>query len=78
MTAIIASLATGSPVAAAVAFAHLSFNIIGIIVIWPIREIPIRAARLLAEVALRNRIFPVVFLLLIFYIIPLGLVLLMR
>jgi sodium-dependent phosphate cotransporter len=78
MTAIIASLATGSPAAATLASAHLLFNVIGIVIIWPIRALPIRIASLLAELAVKNRLFPLVFLALFFYIIPLTIVLIMR
>jgi len=77
-TAILASLATGSTIALAVALAHLFFNIIGIVLIWPIRVIPIKIAVFLAEIAIKNRMFPFVFIALMFYVIPLAVVFLVR
>ena len=41
ITAFLASLVTGSQAAITVAFAHLLFNLFGIAIIWPIREIPL-------------------------------------
>lgn len=77
-TAILASLATGSSVAVAVAIAHLFFNLFGIAVIWPIRVVPIKIAQFLAEIAVKNRLFPLIFMGLLFYIIPLAVVFLVR
>ncbi len=77
-TAILASLATGSSVAVAVAIAHLFFNVFGIAVIWPIRVVPIKIAQFLAEIAIKNRLFPLIFMGLLFYVIPLAVVFLVR
>ncbi|MEA3285883.1 MAG: Na/Pi symporter [Candidatus Marinimicrobia bacterium] len=40
-TALLAALATGHPVAVTAAFAHLTFNIFGIMIFYPLRFIPI-------------------------------------
>ena len=60
---------------ATVAFAHFLFNALGAIIFLPfkkMREIPVNAAEWLAEVCLKNRIIPIVFIVLVFYLIPLA------
>ena len=67
-----------NPTAMIVAFSHLIFNIFGIIVIYPIkvlREIPMNAAYILSELAVRNKLIPVLFLLVVFVLIPLFIIL---
>jgi len=57
-----------------VAFAHFLFNASGAVIFLPfrrIREIPVHVAEWLAEVCLKNRIIPIVFIVLVFYLIPL-------
>jgi sodium-dependent phosphate cotransporter len=78
VTAILASLATGQASAVIVALAHLLFNILGIVIIWPIRSVPIKLAQMMADLCIRNRLLPIVFVLLFFYGIPLAVILLMR
>jgi sodium-dependent phosphate cotransporter len=77
VTAMLASLATGNPAAVTVAFAHLFFNVSGIALIYPlapIRRIPLRLARGLAELTSRSRSYAFVYVGLVFYIIPLTLI----
>ncbi len=45
-TALLAALATGHPIAVTAAFAHLLFNIFGIVIFYPLRFIPIRLAEI--------------------------------
>ena len=57
-----------------VAFAHFLFNASGAVIFLPfrrIREIPVHVAEWLAEVCLKNSIIPIVFIVLVFYLIPL-------
>ena len=57
-----------------VAFAHFLFNASGAVIFLPfrrMREIPVHVAEWLAEVCLKNRIIPIVFIVLVFYLIPL-------
>ena len=70
ITAILASLITANVSAVIVAFAHLIFNITGILIWWPFKQIPIKMAQSLAEVAARNRWIPIVYILILFFIIP--------
>ncbi len=70
ITAMLASLATGNIAAVTVAFAHLMFNVFGVIVISPFRKIPIFLATKLSEVAMRNRLIPLAYILIVFFVIP--------
>ncbi len=81
MTAMLAALATGSNIAVIAAFAHLLFNVIGILLVWPvpaIRAIPVRVAEYMGELAYRNRLVPVAALALIYFAIPAVVLLLIR
>jgi sodium-dependent phosphate cotransporter len=78
ITGVLASLVTGEPAAVTVAFAHVLFNIFGIVIIWPARRLPMYLAESLAGVSLRSRVLPIVYILIVFYLIPLLLITLMR
>ena len=81
ITAILASLVAASVAPVAVAFAHLLFNIFGILAIWPIpiiRNIPIKLAENLAALSIRNRIFPLLYIIIVFFILPISLIFLTR
>ena len=57
------------------AFAHLLFNCTGALIFLPfepIRNLPVKFAEGLAELCLRNRVIPIVFIVLVFYLIPIG------
>ena len=74
LTAILAALATAEISAITVALAHMLFNLVGIILIWPIprvRALPIRLAEWLADHAGRNKLIPIAFVSLVFFVIPL-------
>ncbi len=58
---------------ATVAFAHLLFNCAGAIIFLPfapIRNLPVMFAERLAELCLKNRLIPIVFIVVVFYLIP--------
>ncbi len=78
VTAILASLVTGVSAALVVALSHLFFNVYGIVVLYPLRRIPIGAARFLGRLALRSRAYAIVYVLLVFFLIPLALIFLTR
>ena len=61
ITAILAALSAGEVTGIAVAFAHLLFNILGIVVLYPLRRIPISLATGLARLATRSKAYPLVF-----------------
>jgi sodium-dependent phosphate cotransporter len=71
ITAMLAALLTGSPAAVIVAFSHLIFNISGIIFWWPFKKLPILLARKFADYSTRNKIIPVAYVLVLFFLIPL-------
>ena len=70
MTAMLASLATGSEVAITVAFAHLLFNISGTVIWYPLRKVPITMAMKMAEICTKYRKLALVYLIVAFYVIP--------
>ncbi len=76
-TALLASLATvtvinGQPntVGVTAAFAHLMFNICGIAVFYPLKRIPIWLAERMSSVVVRARWMAAVFVLAIFFVLP--------
>jgi len=74
VTAILASLVTLNPNAVVVAFAHLLFNICGIVIWWPLGIVPISMAQSFADQAAKNRVFPFVYILVMFFIVPLAVI----
>jgi sodium-dependent phosphate cotransporter len=77
----LASLATGNLAAVTVAFAHLFFNLTGIVAIYPfkpLRQIPLALARALAQLTSRNRAYAFVYVVGVFYVVPLALILVWR
>ena len=60
ITALLAALVTANVIAVATAFTHLLFNILGIIIIWPMRGVPLFLAESLAELAVKNKFVPYV------------------
>ena len=71
ITAMLAALVTGNVNAIVVSFAHLFFNIFGIVLIWPLRIVPMKLAELLAAYAVRNKLIPFAYILTMFFVIPL-------
>jgi len=55
ITALLASFSTGSPAAVIVGLAHLSFNILGIAIFYPLRAIPIWMAEKVGALAARTK-----------------------
>ena len=70
VTAFLAAMASGSVAGLTVALAHLLFNIFGILAVYPFRRIPIAGAERFAELALRNRAIPVVFIVVLYLGLP--------
>jgi len=73
VTALLASL-TLNVTAMVAAFSHLFFNIFGIILIYLnplLRDIPMKFAKWIANVAIQNKALPIIYLLIIFFGIPL-------
>lgn len=70
VTAILAALLTGEISALTVAFAHLLFNISGIIIWLPLKKIPIAIAEKFADYSIKNKLIPVAYVIILFFIIP--------
>ncbi len=70
VTAILAALLTGNIAALTVAFAHLLFNITGILFWWPLKKLPLFLADKFAEYSIKNKLIPVAYILVLFFIIP--------
>ena len=73
VTALLASL-TGTPAAVTVALVHLLFNLFGIVIIYPIpfiRRIPIILAKGLARRAAERRVYALLYMVGVFFLMPL-------
>ncbi|MBD3290148.1 hypothetical protein GF337_15180 [candidate division KSB1 bacterium] len=78
ITAFLASLATNNVHAIAVAFAHLAFNILGVVFVYPLKTIPISLARLLAKYSLKSKLIPLLYILIVFFGLPITLIYITR
>ena len=80
VTAIFAAL-TLNVTALIAAFAHLFFNLYGILIIYlnPLfREIPLKLANWLSEVAIKNKFIPLIYLVCFFFLLPFIIIILGR
>lgn len=80
ITAFLAALATGMELPVVVAFSHIAFNILGILIIWTfpaIRKLPLLAAQALAHKSMNARYIPVSILAGVYFVIPLFFVLIL-
>ncbi len=81
ITALLAALAASRPEALTVGLVHTLFNVTGILVIYPykpIREIPIRLADGLANLAVERHLVVVIYVVGLFLIVPLAGVAILR
>ena len=77
LTALLAAI-TGTVAALIAAISHLLFNIFGIIIIYGLpflRSIPLKLAELIADYSIKNKLFPIVYLLIVFVAVPLFIIL---
>ncbi len=80
VTALLAALAAdysgaGGKFALAISFVHLYFNILGIVLLYPLRKVPIYLAKKVAKYISTNRKMAILFLIVVFFVIP-GMVIL--
>jgi sodium-dependent phosphate cotransporter len=81
ITAMLAALAVGELSAVTVAFAHLMFNVCGIVCVWPIpsiRHLPLRMSERFAALAARWRWLAIAYILVFFYSVPIAMILVLR
>ena len=77
VTAMLAALSTASVPAITIAFAHLFFNLSGIGIVFPIpqiRRIPIRLATALATFTSSSRGLAIVYIVVVFYVVPAAII----
>ena len=80
VTALLASL-TLNITAMVAAFAHLFFNIFGILLIYAnpfLRDIPLKLSEIFSDLAQKSKFIPIIYLLVVFFIIPFLIILLGR
>jgi len=70
VTAILAALASNKEEGLTVAFAHLIFNVLGIITIYPFKKIPISLAKKMGSLVVKHRDLAIIYIIVAFYIIP--------
>lgn len=78
VTAILAALVTGNLAAIIVAFSHLLFNISGMIIWWPLKFVPIYLAQKFSYFSTRNKLIPVMYILIVFFLIPILFIYLLK
>ncbi len=78
VTAILAALVTGNLSAIIVAFSHLLFNISGIIIWWPFKTVPLFLARKFAAFSIKSKFIPVLYIIVLFFLLPIFLILISR
>ncbi len=81
VTAMLAALSTANVAAITIAFVHLFFNLSGIALVYPIRFIrliPIRLAHMLADLTSRSQGLAIVYILVVFYVVPGAIILFWR
>ena len=74
ITALLAALATSRPEALTVAIVHTLFNVGGIVLLYPmpyVRDIPVRLSENLAKIAINRRVAAVVYVVVVFIVVPL-------
>jgi sodium-dependent phosphate cotransporter len=78
VTSVLAALVTGNVTAVQVAFAHTLFNSFGAAIWYPLRVVPLTLAGWLGGFFARHRVFAVLFVLIVFFAMPLAAVILLR
>ncbi len=78
ITALLASMVTGSAAALTVALCHVYFNVLAIMVFYPLRAIPIACAKWLGRLTVKSRWYAVAYVAIVFFAIPTALIFLTR
>jgi len=74
VTAFLAALVTGNLAAIIVAFSHFLFNATGILVLWPFKFVPISLAEKFSAIAVRKKVLPVLYIIFVFFLLPVLLI----
>lgn len=77
VTAVLAAL-TGSFGGLVIAFAHVLFNVFGVLLVYPtpLRKLPIIIATKMGEASARSRKFPIIYVIVTFFAVPILIILL--
>lgn len=78
VTAMLAAMVTGNIAAVTVAFAHFFFNVFGIFVFMPLNALPLYCADKLALLTSRSKLIPFIYIIVVFFLIPLLLIYLLE
>lgn len=78
VTAFLAALVTGNLAAIIVAFSHFLFNVSGIMILWPFKFVPITLAEKFSAIAVRKKIIPFLYIIVVFFVIPVLLITILR
>ena len=78
VTAIMAALALNNPLGISAAFAHTIFNLTGVLIFWWLQFIPIGLAQGLSSLAYKNRAYAIIYVIVVFYAIPILMIWLFR
>lgn len=78
ITAILASWVTGSFAGAQAAFAHLSFNVLGICLWYPLQGVPLRLSEGFSSFIKGKRFLALIYLIVGFFLLPLFVIILTR
>lgn len=70
VTGLLAASANPAAAAVGVAICHVTFNLIGCVIWYPLRFIPIGLARWYAELAARSRRYYFLYILVVFFLVP--------
>ena len=79
VTALLASVASDSPDGLVIAMAHVTFNVLGILIFYPIprlRELPLTLATRTAAAAVKHKSLVAVYVIGLFIVVPLAIILL--
>lgn len=71
---LLAGLVTTDLWAIATAFAHVIFNLLSAAIFYPLRKIPIGIAKALGRITTKTRIAAIIYIIVMFYVLPLVLV----
>ena len=53
-----------------VAFFHVLFNVVGVAMMWKVQRLPIAIAERFARLTQWNRLLPLVYIMIVFYLLP--------
>jgi len=75
LTAVLATAASQNPaIALGLAFRHILFNVTGVLLFWNFRWLPIWIAERFAELSMRNKFIPMIYIIVVFYALPAAII----